>query len=163
MAHKTALRPAPLPSSTTRCAPCLSVVAARTEPQVRFRATKQAPDIHRRTDASARCECPLTVQAPSCSRCRHRTAALARVRRSAAEPAPAPQCDRPRRASQDAPPFAAQHDGRHERCAPGTNSGEPSRPSCESYGAGTCAIKTTSEAKENTQGRHYTLKSLLGA
>ena len=33
----------------------------------------------------------------------------------------------------------------------------------ESCGAGTCAIKTTPAANENTQGRHYTLKSALSA
>jgi hypothetical protein len=31
---------------------------------------------------------------------------------------------------------------------------EPSHPSCESYGADTCAIRIMLAAKENTQGRH---------
>ena len=43
------------------------------------------------------------------------------------------------------------------------NSGEPSRPFCESRSAGTCAIRNGSAAKENTQGRHYTPKSALRA
>ena len=32
------------------------------------------------------------------------------------------------------------HPPSNERCAPSANSGEPYRPSCELYGASTCAI-----------------------
>src|SRR5487761_412529 len=61
--------PEPPPSSPRRRVPCPQETAARTDPQDPSRATEPAPDRHRRTGASARCECPSAAPAPSNLRC----------------------------------------------------------------------------------------------
>src|SRR6476661_4024603 len=65
MARRTAPPPARPPSSPTRCAPFRLAAAARTDPQAPLLATAQAQGIDRQIDASARCECPSGVPAPS--------------------------------------------------------------------------------------------------
>ncbi len=160
-ARRLAASQAPPPSSPRRCVPGPSEAGACTTPRALPHATRRAPDTHRQTGASARCECPSTEPA------RQRLAAVIEQRRffrNADQPARprAPRSVHAHRARQDArlldhPP--SDPNAAHQRpiamnfpVLPANRVAQIHAPS-----------EPTRRRFEKTQGRHYTLKSVSRA
>ena len=139
-ARRTGLQPERRPSSTRRCAPCLTAALVHTALRAPIRATMRAPDIHRRIAARARCGWTSGAPArlPGSGRSDHRTEPIAQVRRSAGVTTPALRSDLPHPTPPDALPSAGSHDDRRGRCAPGASSDAPCRSSGSWCDADTC-------------------------